>query len=144
MVVNFSQFMKANKKVKENTTYAATKSIVDKDGNPVLWELRPISSKENTEIRESCMKEIPIKGKTGMYRQKINTSEYISKLLVASCVTPDLYDAALQDSYGVKTPEELLFALVDDPGEYDDFSAFVQKFNGFTTSFEDKVEDAKN
>ncbi|NBJ89922.1 phage tail assembly chaperone [Acutalibacter sp. 1XD8-36] len=141
---NFSQFMKANKKVKENTTYAATKSIVDKDGKPVLWELRPISSKENTELRESCMKEIPIKGKNGMYRQKISTSEYIAKLLVASCVSPDLYDSALQDSYGVMTPEELLYALVDDPGEYDDFAAFVQKFNGFTTSLEDKVDEAKN
>jgi len=141
---NFSQFMKANKKVKESTTYAATKSIVDKDGKPVLWELRPISSKENTELREGCMKEIPIKGKSGMYRQKMNTSEYIAKLLVASCVTPDLYDAALQDSYGVMTPEDLLYALVDDPGEYDDFAAFVQKFNGFTTSLEEKVDEAKN
>lgn len=90
------------------------------------------------------MKEIPIKGKSGMYRQKMNTSEYIAKLLVASCVTPDLYDAALQDSYGVMTPEDLLYALVDDPGEYDDFAAFVQKFNGFTTSLEEKVDEAKN
>ena len=41
------------------------------------------------------------------------------------------------------TPEELIKEMVDDPGEYADFSAFVQKYNGFT-SMDDKVEDAKN
>ena len=50
----------------------------------------------------------------------------------------------MQDSYGVMSPEDLLFALVDDPGEYDAFTAFVQDFNGFTKSFEEKVEEAKN
>ena len=39
----FAQFMKENKKKKENTTYAATRSIVDKNGEPVLWTLRPVS-----------------------------------------------------------------------------------------------------
>ena len=34
-------------------------------------------------------------------------------------------------------------AMVDDPGEYTDLAAFVQKFQGFNTSFEDKVEEAK-
>ena len=141
---NFAQFMKKNKVVKENVTFAATASLTDEKGNPVLWTLRPISSKENTELRESCMREIPVKGKPNMFRQKINTGEYITKLLIASCVVPDLYNAELQDSYGVSTPEELLFALIDDPGEYDAFTAFVQKFNGFNVSMEDKVEEAKN
>ena len=53
-----------------------------------------------------------------MYRPKMQTSKYIQKMIVASVVMPDLYDAELQDSYGVKTPEDLLFAMVDDPGEY--------------------------
>ena len=50
----------------------------------------------------------------------------------------------MQDSYGVKTPEDLLMAMVDDPGEYNDLAAFVQKFQGFNVSFEDKVNEAKN
>ena len=49
-----------------------------------------------------------------------------------------------QDSYGVSTPEDLLLAMVDDPGEYNELAAFVQKFQGFDTSFDDKVEQAKN
>lgn len=140
----FAQFMKMNKKARENVTFAATKSITDENGSPVLWTLRPISSRLNSELRDECMEEVPIPGKPNAYRQKINTGKYIAKLLTASCMVPDLYDAELQDSYGAKKPEDLLFAMIDDPGEYDDFVAFVQEFNGFTKSFEDKVDEAKN
>ena len=69
---------------------------------------------------------------------------YIQRMLVKSVVVPDLYDAQLQDSYGVNTPEELLMAMVDDPGEYNDLAAWVQKFQGFNVLFSDKVEEAKN
>ena len=130
----FSKFMKANKKVKANEMHPVTKSLCDEQGNP----------KENEEIRESCTIEIPVTGKPGMYRQKMKSSLYIQRMIAASVVTPDLYDAELQDSYGVKTPEELLLAMVDDPGEYNELAAYVQKFQGFNVSFEDKVEEAKN
>ena len=83
-------------------------------------------------------------GKPNAYQQNMNTAKYISKILVASCVSPDLYDRELQDSYGVMSPEDLLFALVDDPHEYDAFTAFVQDYNGLTKSFEEKVKEAKN
>ena len=42
------------------------------------------------------------------------------------------------------TPEDLLLAMVDDPGEYNDLAAFVQTFQGFNISFEEKVAEAKN
>lgn len=140
----FSQFMKANKTVRENGFYPATKSLCDENGNPLEWEFKPITSKENEEIRESCTIEVPITGKPNMFRQKVKTSLYIQRMIAASVVMPDLYDAELQDSYGVKTPEDLLLAMVDDPGEYNDLAAFVQKFQGFNVSFEDKVNEAKN
>ena len=78
-----------------------------------------------------------------MYRPKLQSSKYIAKLLATSVVEPNLHDKDLQDSYGAMTPEELLKEMVDDPGEYGDFTAFVQKFNGFT-NMEDKVDEAKN
>ncbi len=65
-------------------------------------------------------------------------------MLCACIVEPNLYDKELQDSYGVMTPEELLKEMIDDPGEYQDFASFVQDYNGFNTSFEEKVEEAKN
>ena len=141
---NFAQFMKENKVPKKNAFYAATKSLLDEKGQPLLWELQPISSQRNADLREECMEEVPIPGKPNAYRQKINTGKYISRLLSVSCVVPDLYDTELQNSYGVRSPEDLAYAMVDDPGEYDDFVTFVQKFNGFTKSFEEKVDEAKN
>lgn len=140
----FAKFMKANKTVKENQLHAVTKSLCDEKGNPLEWEFRHISTKDNENIRESCTVEVPVAGKLNMFRPKLKTSLYIQKMIAASVVFPDLYDAELQDSYGVKTPEELLLAMVDDPGEYNDLAAFVQKFQGFDTSFEDKVDEAKN
>ena len=141
---NFSRFMKSNKIVKENTTYPATKSLVDENGNPLEWTIKPLTTSENEAIRESCMTEVQVTGKPNMFRPKLNTSKYIAKMVVASIVEPNLYDANLQDSYGVKTPEELLQEMVDDPGEYNELVAFVQNFNGFNTTLEDKVEEAKN
>lgn len=139
----FTKFMKANKIVKENEKYAPTKSLVDEDGKPLEWEFRHITSKENEDLRESCMMEVPVTGKPNMYRPKFKSREYTAKLTAASTVCPDLYDAELQDSYEVKTPEELLFALIDEPGEYSDLSAWVQKFQGFDVSLDDKVKEAK-
>jgi hypothetical protein len=141
---NLSRFLKVNKIKKENTLYAPTKSLLDEQGNPLLWEIKPLTTKENEDIREACTMEIQVKGKPNMFRPKLNTSQYLAKMMVASVVEPNLYSAELQDSYGVKTPDDLLKEMIDDPGEYNDFAAFIQKYNSFNTSLEDKVEEAKN
>lgn len=141
---NLSLFLKKNKVVKENVKYAVTKSLLDEAGKPAEWEFRHISTKEDETLRESCTKEIQITGKPGAYRQKLDVNSYMAKMVVTSCVTPNLNSVELQDSYGVKKPEDLLKELVDDPGEYQDLFLFVQKFNGFDVSMDQKVEEAKN
>lgn len=70
-------------------------------------------------------------------------SKYTKELLIKSIVTPDLYNVELQNSYGVKKPDDLLMAMVDDPGEYNALVAFVQNLQGFNTSFNDLVDEAK-
>ncbi len=140
----FAKFMKSNKTVKENGFYAPTRSLCDEDGNPLEWEFRHITSKENDALRDECTIEVPVTGKPNMFRPRVQSSKYMQKMAAASVVMPDLYDKELQDSYGVMTPEDLLIAMVDDPGEYNNLLAFVQKFQGFDVSFEDKVNEAKN
>lgn len=141
---NFSRFMKKNKITKENTTFPATKSLVDEKGNPLLWTIKPLTTKENDDIRDDCMIEVPVKGKPNVYRQKLNTSKYIAKMICACVAEPNLYDAELQDSYGVMTAEELLKEMIDDPGEYQELATFIQEYNGFNTTLDDKVAEAKN
>ena len=137
---NFSAFMKSNKKQRSNELYAATKSLTDGNGVPLLWELRPVTTRENEAIREQCTTEVQ---KPGMYRQRVDTSEYQAKLMAAAVVTPNLNDAELQDSYGVMSAEELLKEMLDDAGEYTELAVKVQQISGFTTLAED-VEAVKN
>ena len=105
------------------------------NGNVVMWQIRHITTEENEDIRQECMEE-----KGGKYR--LNVNKYLSKITAMSVVYPNLYDADLQDSYGKKTPESLLKAIVDCPGEYDSLVSFVQDINGFTSLRED-IEKAK-
>lgn len=110
-----------------------------------LWSLSfaRLHQSEMKPMREGHTKDVPVVGKPNMFRPKLDTTAYINDLIAESIVEPDLYNKELQDSYGVKTPGELLYAMIDNPGEYQDLSAWVQKFQGFDT-LEDKTEQAKN
>ena len=141
---SLSRFLKQNKKPRQNGKYAPTASLTDENGKPLEWEFRHISSGENERLRDDCTIDVPITGKPGLYRQKFKTREYLARLVAASVVEPDLNLAELQDSYGVKTPTDLVYAMVDSPGEYQDLCVWVQKFQGFDNTLEDKVEEAKN
>ena len=79
-----------------------------------------------------------------MFRAKLNVSRYLAEIIAESVVCPDLYNKDLQDSYGVMNPTDLLFAMVDDLGEYQDLCIWIQKFQGFTETLDEKVETAKN
>ena len=141
---NLSLFLKKNKKVRENTKYAATESLCDENGKPLEWEIKALTTTESEDIRTECTTEVQIPGKPGMYRPKVDTKLYIAKLIASCVVFPDLYNKELQDSYGVKTPEDLLKQMIDNPTEYNAFAEFVQNYNGLNTSLSDKVEEAKN
>ena len=141
---DFNRFMKQNKVKKENKKYAPTKSLTDEKGKPLEFEFRQISSKEHEEIREKCMLDVQIKGKPNLYRSKLNSAKYLAMVAAESVVYPDLYNKELQDSYGVKEPVDLLYALVDNPGEYSELTDWVQGFQGFEKTLNDKVEEAKN
>lgn len=140
---NFSKFMKSNKIQKQNVFHAVTKSLTDENGEPLLWELKPLTTKENEAIRDACTIDVPVKGKPNMYRPKTDMNKYQTKLMCAAVVFPDLNNKDLQDSYGVMTPEDLIKEMVDDPAEYTDLMLFVQQISGFKT-LQDEVDEAKN
>lgn len=143
---NISLFLKSNKKPKENTFYPATESLCDEDGKPLEWEIRPVSTKEHNAIQSDSMKEVPLpgkQGKRGKTESKLDQVEYLRKLVAASVVYPDLLSAELQDSYGVKKPEELVQEMVSEAGEWNRFAEFISDFNGFAP-LDEKVDAAKN
>ena len=140
--MDLKYFFKDNQKKQENVTYAATKSLCDEEGKPLMWEFRQISAEEMEEIQETYTTDVPIAGKPGAYRPKANAAKINRAMVCASCVSPDLYNADLLESYGVHTPEELLPELVRAPGEYTDLVAFVSRLNGF--NMQEDVKNLKN
>lgn len=139
---DFSIFMAGNVTPDETVKYVASKRFVQ-NKKPVEWELKPVSSSLDEAIRKECTKKVPIVGKRGQYNQETDTDKYIGKLCVACTVYPDLNDAALQDSYGVKSGDELLKKMLL-PGEYTEYKAKVMEVNGYDLSMEELVDEAKN
>ena len=141
---DLSVFMKKNKKIRGNAFYPATKSFVDTKGEPIPWEIKPLTTAEDEQIRDECTREVPVPGKKGMFRTKVDVNTYLTKQMVSAIVFPNLLDASLQDSYGVKTPEDLLKALIDNPSEYVEFGNFIREHSGFDSALETEVDEAKN
>lgn len=139
-----SVFLKKNKQERKNAFFPATKNFVDKNGDPIMWEVRPLTTSENERIQVECTKEVPVPGKKGMFRSKTDTQMYLTKLMVAAIVFPDLYNKELQDSYGVMTPEDLLKELIDNPAEFNDFREFIVEQSGFDKDLNEEIEEAKN
>lgn len=142
MANNLSAFLKKNKKSRPNVFYAASADFVDENGKPVLWELRSLTTAEHERIRDDCMYET--KDAKGRTVQKMDNSKLLAKMAAASIVYPNLYDAALQDDYGVKTPEALLKEMIDNPGEYAELMKKVTAVSGFDQDIEAEIEEAKN
>lgn len=139
---DFSVFMAGNANVNETTKYVASKRFVQ-NKKPVEWELKPVSSSLDEAIRKECTKKVPIAGKRGQYTQEIDSDKYIGKLCVACTVYPNLNDAELQDSYGVKSGDELLKKMLL-PGEYTEYKNKIMEVNGYDMSMEELVDEAKN
>lgn len=141
---DLSRFLKKNKAVKENLRVAATKSLTDEKGMPLMWEVRPITTKEDNRMRDECTIEVPVTGKPGLYRPKLNSEKYLAKMAASCIVYPNLDDKELQDSYGVMGAEQLVMEMLDNPGEFNTFMNRIQEYNGFTDTFQEKVDEAKN
>ena len=139
---DFSIFMAGNAQKAETVKYVASKRFGTK-GKPVEWELKAIDSDLDEAIRKECTKKVPVAGKRGQYTQETDTDKYIAKMCVACTVYPNLNDAELQDSYGVKSGDALLRKMLL-PGEYTEYKAKVMEVNGYDMSMEELVDEAKN
>jgi len=142
MMSDFSVFMAGNAAKEETVKYVASKRFAVK-GKPVEWEIKAIDSDLDETLRKESTKRVPIPGKRGQYNQEVDTDKYIAKVCVACTVYPNLNDAELQDSYGVKTGDALLKKLLK-PGEYTEYKAKVMEVNGYDMSMEELVDEAKN
>ena len=136
-------FFADNVQKEELVEVVVSKRFKDADGNPIPWKLACVTSDEDEAIRKSCTKKVPVVGKKGVYAPETDFDSYLGKL-AAKCVKfPELGNAELQNSYGVMGADYLLKKMLK-PGEYQDLLKKIQEVNGFDTSLEEEVQEAKN
>ena len=139
---NLSAFLRSNVEQVENARFAPSPRFRGEDGEPMAWEIRCISADEYARIRSACIKQVPVPGKKNQMTQQLDTYAFQAKVAARCTVYPDLNNAALQDDWGVKTPEELLGKMLIG-GEFDDYVTEVFRINGFKSEA-DLVDEAKN
>lgn len=137
--MNFNSFFKQNAKVVENKKVAISERFTNENGEIETFEIRAISAQDDQLLRENCT---IIKDINGQKLPMIDSNKYQAMLCAACVVYPDLGNAELQDSYGVKTKQDLLTSMLL-PAEFQDLATEVNKVNGFRTLGE-LTKEAKN
>ena len=140
---NLSGFLSQNAVQVENVKYVASKRFLDENKKPIEWELCCITPTEDENLRKSCTRKVPVPGRRHQFEKESDYDLYLSRLAAKCTVSPNLDDAELQNSYGVMGAEALIKTMLT-PGEYADYVMKVQEVNGFDSTFEDLVEEAKN
>lgn len=141
---DFTSFLKQSALPVENKKVVVSERFIDpKTKKPIPWEIKAVSSDLDEQLRKECTRKVPVVGKKGQHTMETDTDKYIKKLCVACTVYPNLNDAALQDSYGVKGAEDLLTVMLVS-GEFNDYKLKVIEHNKFDNDLEELVDEAKN
>ena len=147
--MNLNRLMKENVKIVENVNYYPSDRLTDENGNPQVWVLRPLTTKEVDAITERCTNtenkiEFNSRGKRKVKKDvELRTKELADEMVLASLVDPsreDFQDAKLQDDWGVFNELDLLKALLL-PGEYTDLVQEVQRLSGYDIDLVNSVEN---
>lgn len=142
MAENLSAFLKQNVEVVNETEYVASKRIKDANGEPIAWKIKTLATDETEKMRKKYTKRITDRI-TRQTEERFDMTSYNEELLSKAITYPNLYDAELQDSWGVTEPVDLVKAMLT-PGEYADLLAAATEAQGYDVGMEDKVKEVKN
>lgn len=142
MAATLTAFLAGNARRPANRKIAVSARFTDADGRPLEWEVTCISAAENQKLRQASLRQTPVPGRRGQFRQELDAAKYQAGLAARCTVFPDLNDAALQESWGVMGAEALVGAMLT-PGEFDTLVAEILDLCGFADA-EELTEAAKN
>lgn len=140
-MADLKAFLSQNVEKIENKKVVISNRFKDEKGNPIEWELKTLSAEENDELERTCYINVPVAGRKGQYTRELDRNKYTAKLLAETVVYPDLNNAELQDSYGVKTPDALLKKMLT-LTEYNKLAEELA--NASNENINDLVDEAKN
>lgn len=142
MAENLSAFLKQNVEVVNETEYVASKRIKGANGEHIAWKIKTLATDETEKMRKKYTKRITDRI-TRQSEERFDTTAYNEELLSKVITYPNLYDAELQDSWGVTEPVDLVKVMLT-PGEYADLLAAATEAQGFDVGMKDKVKEVKN
>ncbi|GAB6107816.1 phage tail assembly chaperone [Fusibacter bizertensis] len=140
--MSLSAFLAQNAETIEVMAYVASRRFKEK-GKAVAWQLKPVTSEVDEQLRKSCTRQVEIPGKRGRFTKDTDYDKYLGKLAVECIIYPDLNSQELQDSYKVMGADALLKKMLL-PGELQDLFNKIQEINGYETTMDELVDEAKN
>lgn len=136
---NLSAFLAENVEQIENKKVVISKRFKDKDGKPIEWEIKALTGEEQDDCQRRAMVQ---RNDRGRIVRELDQNKYIYNMIAAAVVFPDLFDAKLQDSYKVKTPEALLKKMLYSR-ELDTLAEEIREISDIE-DINEAVKDAKN
>lgn len=134
-------FLASNVAKVENRKVVISNRFKDEKGQPIEWELKTLSADDNDALERSCYVNAPVAGRKGQFTRELDRNKYTALLLAETVVYPDLNNAELQDSYGVKTSDALLKKMLT-LAEYNKLAEELA--NSSSENMDNLVDDAKN
>lgn len=135
--MDLQEFLNANPVDNLTAEVPVSKRFTDKDGNLMLFKIKPMTEREHNELSRKCTT-IKSRGKTEFDTRKFNSS-----MVIDNTVYPDFKDAESIKALGVSTPEQYLGKVLLS-GEIAKLVEEIMKLSGFDTSMEELVDEAKN
>lgn len=139
--MDLKAFLATNVAKVENKKVVISNRFKDDKGQPIKWELKTLTADDNDALERRCYVNVPIVGRKGQFTRELDRNKYTSLLLAETVVYPDLNNAELQDSYGVKTPDELLKKMLT-LAEYNKLAE--EMANASSENLNDLIDEAKN
>lgn len=119
MATTLKAFFAQNAEQIPNKKVVISERFKGEDGKPIEWELKALDAGTQQEIRSRAMEMKTTGGKKNAAVKMAYNSALVNILTAVNAVVfPDLNDTDLQDSYGVKKPEELIGKMLL-PDEFD-------------------------
>jgi len=127
--------------VDETKKVIISKRFLDEDGNPVPFEIKPMSQEENQRLTKKFTRGKYVNGnKVDVFDSKA----YTNAMIVACTVQPDFADSEMCKAYGCIDPEAVPARMLR-AGEYTALVQEIMQFNGFDPDSKLKEEEeAKN
>lgn len=123
----------------DNKEVIISKRFVEK-GEPVPFIIKPLNQEENKQLIKKFTKK---EKKNGQVIETFDRTGYMTAMVAAAVVFPDLRNAELQKAYGVLGEEQLLQKMLL-MGEFATLSQEVQKLSGLDEDINEDIEEAKN